>query len=188
MVRWQPDAHGRLQQAAMELYLERGFDQVTVADIAERAGLTERTFFRYFDDKREVLFAGSSALQERLLASVAAAPADLAPLDVLALAFDDVATGFFGESLPHSRARQSVIDSHSGLQERELIKMAAIASTLADGLRQRGVQEPSASLAAESAVAAFRIAFARWVSGDSGEQLAPVLHESFAALRTIAGR
>src|SRR3954447_16536396 len=102
MVRWQPDAHGRLQQAAMELYLERGFDQVTVADIAERAGLTERTFFRYFDDKREVLFAGSSALQERLLASVAPAPGALAPLDVLALAFDDVATGFFGESLPHS--------------------------------------------------------------------------------------
>src|SRR5947209_746940 len=158
MVRWQPDAHGRLQQAAMELYLERGFDQVTVADIAERAGLTEGPFFRYFTDKREVLFAGSSALQDRLVASVAAAPADLAPLDVLALAFDDVATGFFSVSLQHSRARQSVIDSHSGLQERELIKMASIATTLAGALRRRGVQEPAASLAAESAVAAFRIA------------------------------
>ena len=74
MGRWEPNARGRLEQAAMELYLERGFDQTTVAEIAERAGLTERTFFRHFADKREVLFAGAGALQELLVSAVAGAP------------------------------------------------------------------------------------------------------------------
>src|SRR6266436_5091052 len=84
MVRWEPDARGRLEQAAFALYAEHGFENTTVADIAQRAGLTERTFFRHFADKREVLFGGAAALQETLVSAVAAAPASAAPIDAVA--------------------------------------------------------------------------------------------------------
>src|ERR1700721_1862099 len=84
MGRWEPDARGRLAQAASPLYGERGFEQTTVAEIAERAGLTERTFFRHFADKREVLFAGADALRELLVDTVAKAPASAAPIDAAA--------------------------------------------------------------------------------------------------------
>src|SRR6478735_12019057 len=88
MGRWEPNARGRLEQAALELYVERGFEQTTVADIAARAGLTERTFFRHFADKREVLFSGAGALQELLVSTVAAAPDSMAPIDAVAAAIE----------------------------------------------------------------------------------------------------
>ena len=88
MGRWEPDARGRLEQAALALYGERGFEQTTVAEIAERAGLTERTFFRHFADKREVLFAGAGALQELLVSTVASAPDSAAPIDAVAAALE----------------------------------------------------------------------------------------------------
>src|SRR3954447_15095550 len=91
VARWQPDARGRLGQAAMELYAERGYEQTTVAEIAERAGLTARTFFRYFADKREVLFAGSDLLAERLVAALETAPASASPLAAVGAALDMVA-------------------------------------------------------------------------------------------------
>src|SRR5919201_1988459 len=84
MSRWEPNARGRLEQAALQLFIERGFEQTTVAEIAKRAGLTERTFFRYFADKREVLFGGAGSLQELLVSTVADAPASLAPMDAVA--------------------------------------------------------------------------------------------------------
>src|SRR5882757_4443634 len=92
MSRWQPNARGRLEQAALELYTERGFDQTTVAQIAERAGLTERTFFRRFADKREVLFAGSAQLQELLVQTVADAPATATPIDAVAAGIEAIGT------------------------------------------------------------------------------------------------
>ena len=85
MGRWEPDSRGRLQEAALALYSERGFDQTTAAQIAARAGLTERTFFRHFADKREVLFGGSALLQERIVAGVAEAPPEDGPLDAVGL-------------------------------------------------------------------------------------------------------
>src|SRR5579872_7436520 len=88
MSRWEPNARGRLEQAALELYVERGFDQTTVAQIAQRAGLTERTFFRHFTDKREVLFWGAGALQELLVSTVAGAPASAAPIDAVGAALE----------------------------------------------------------------------------------------------------
>src|ERR1700733_12926965 len=91
MGRWQPDARGRLAEAALALFGERGFDQTTVAEIAERAGLTKRTFFRYFADKREVLFLGAQGLKELFLTAVAAAPESAAPLDAVAAALDAAA-------------------------------------------------------------------------------------------------
>ena len=88
MGRWQPNARGRLEQAALELYVERGFEQTTVEEIARRAGLTERTFFRHFADKREVLFAGAASLQDLLVRSVASAPDAATPIDARTTARD----------------------------------------------------------------------------------------------------
>jgi AcrR family transcriptional regulator len=165
--RWAEDANGRLRAAAMQLYVERGFDDTTVADIAAKAGVTARTFFRHFADKREVLFAGSSELQEALVAALEKAPSDATPMQAVAAAVE-AAGDFLGQNREHSRQRQAIINSHADLLERELIKMARMAGALADALRRRGVPEPDATLAAEAGLVAFRVAFARWVGPDDG--------------------
>src|SRR5258707_4907397 len=119
MSRWQPDARGRLERAAMDLYTERGYDQTTVAEIAERAGLTERTFFRYFADKREVLFWGAGRLQELLVDAVASAPASAPPIDAVAAALE-AAGALLQERRETARQRQTVIAANAELREREL--------------------------------------------------------------------
>jgi AcrR family transcriptional regulator len=183
MGRWQPGARGRLQQAAMELYRERGFDQTTVAEIAARAGLTERTFFRYFVDKREVLFAGSNVLQDTLVAALADAPEAAAPIDQVLAALE--AAGDFFDNRDFSRHRQAVIDAHPDLQERELIKLASLAAALAEALRRRGVHEPDASLTAEAGIAVFKIAFGRWINDTGERDFTDLIHESLAALKAV---
>ena len=146
----------------MQLYLERGFEQTTVAEIAQRAGLTARTFFRYFADKREVLFAGSAALQAELVRALEAAPAGAPAIEAVSAALDAAAEAL-GKRRDWSRQRQSVIDANAELRERELIKLATLSAALADGLRRRGVVEPDATLAAESGIVVLRVAFERWV-------------------------
>jgi AcrR family transcriptional regulator len=184
MGRWEPNASGRLRQAAMELYVERGFEQTTVADIAERAGLTARTFFRYFADKREVLFGGSGALQEHLVSAVDGAPDSASPMEAVATALD-AAAAVLGERRDYARQRQSVIAATAELRERELIKMASLAAAIADGLRRRGVADPDASLAAEAGVAVFRVAFERWVSAPDDRELSAIMRESLAQLKAL---
>jgi AcrR family transcriptional regulator len=168
MGRWAPDARGRLERAALELYGEHGFDSTTVAEIAERAGLTERTFFRHFADKREVLFFGSAALQAFLVNEVEKAPAAAAPIETITAALDAAAVAFFEERGDFARLRQAIIAANAELQERELIKLAVLAAALADALRRRGVTDPAASLAAEAGIAIFSVAFAAW-AGVTGE-------------------
>ena len=184
MGRWEPNGPARLRQAAMELYGERGFDRTTVAEIAERAGLTERTFFRHFADKREVLFAGSERLQEQLAATVAGAPAGTGPADAVAAAFAAVAADYF-PPVTDSRQRQAVIDANPALQERELAKLDKVAAVLAEALRGRGVTDPAAALAAESGTAAFKVAFARWVADPADGDLAAHLRQAFGELRKV---
>jgi AcrR family transcriptional regulator len=151
----------------MELYAERGFEQTTVAEIAARAGLTERTFFRHFADKREVLFNGGTMLADRLVADVVAAEPTVAPLDAVASALAALGDDFFsGDIRPHSRQRQAIIDAHPDLQERELIKMATLSGALAGALRQRGVPDPAAAITAEAGIVIFRVAFERWIAED----------------------
>ncbi|MBV9684103.1 MAG: TetR family transcriptional regulator, partial [Solirubrobacterales bacterium] len=164
MGRWEPDAGGRLAQAALALYGENGFENTTVAEIAERAGLTERTFFRHFADKREVLFAGGSALQELIVSVVADAPDSQAPIDAAAAGLEAAGEQFFvQERRDFSRQRQAVIASNPELQERELTKLASLSTAIAEALRRRGVDDPAATLAAEVAIAVFRTAFERWI-------------------------
>lgn len=184
MGRWEPNARGRLEQAALALYSERGYAQTTVAEIAERAGLSERTFFRYFVDKREVLFWGAGTLAELMVDAVAAAPGDAPPLDAVAAALD-AAAGVLAERREFARRRQAIIAANAELQERELIKLAAIAAALAGTLRERGVGEPAASLAAEAGIAVFRVAFERWIAEGEDQDLARVIQDALGELRAV---
>jgi AcrR family transcriptional regulator len=170
----------------MELYAERGYDQTTVAEIAERAGLTERTFFRHFADKREVLFGGSAELQDLLVDEITAAPEDATPIDIVTAAL--VAAGrVLQERREFAVQRQAVIAANTELQERELIKLAALAAAIADALRQHGVTDPAASLTAEAGIAVFKIAFARWVNSSDQPALPQVIRDCFAELSAVTG-
>lgn len=184
MSRWEPDARGRLEQAALALYGERGFEQTTVAEIAKRAGLTERTFFRYFADKREVLFAGAGTLQDLLVSTLASTPDSAAPIDAVAAALE-AAGALLQERREYSRQRQAVIAANAELRERELIKLASLAAALAGTLRQRGVADPAASLAAEAGIAVFRIAFERWINETSQADLPQLIRESLDELKAV---
>jgi AcrR family transcriptional regulator len=181
MVRWEPGAKERLQAAALELFAAQGFEQTTAAEIAQSVGLTERTFFRLFSDKREVLFHGQQQFLQAFLDGADAAAPDASPLKVIASALHAAALFFPDERRPYSRLRQSVIDQNPALQERELHKLAGLATTVAEALRARGIGEPAATLAAESGATVFGIAFAQWIRAGETRSLADiaadVLHE-----------
>jgi AcrR family transcriptional regulator len=185
MGRWEPNARGRLVQAAFALYGERGFEQTTVAEIAERAGLTERTFFRHFADKREVLFAGADALRELLVTTVAHAPKSLAPIDAAAAGLE-AAGALIQEGQGLAQQRQAIIAASAELQERELIKLASLASALAEALRARGVKDPAASLTAEAGIAVFKVAFERWVEEPGQRDLPRFIAASLEELKAVA--
>ena len=161
MSRWEPNAPGRLQQAAFDLYTERGYDRTTVAEIAMRAGLTERTFFRHFADKREVLFEGVDRFRAAIIEPVDAAPASATTLEAVTAGIEAAGTVF--PALELVRRRQALLLANPELQERELIKLAALATALNEALLRRGVPDTAAELAAETGVAVLRIALTRWI-------------------------
>jgi AcrR family transcriptional regulator len=187
MARWQPDSAGRLEEAALALFVEHGFDAVTVAEIAAAAGLTERTFFRYFADKREVLFGGSPVLTERMVQAVAAAPADAAPMAAIAEGLEAAGELLDGRR-QHAQQRYRVIAASPELRERELIKMASVASAMAAALRERGVAPVTASLAAEAGAAVFGVAFQQWITGDGREPLTAVIRSCLTELADATAR
>jgi AcrR family transcriptional regulator len=184
MARWEPDSRRRLHEAAFALYAERGFDSTTVAEIASRAGLTERTFFRHFADKREVLFAGSEAFQQAMVSAVAGAPESAAPLDAVAAGLEAAAAQIPGREL--ARQRQAIIAANPELQERELIKFASLSDALTNTLRDRGLGDTAASLLADAGLAVFRVAFERWTDADADERDLPALiQDSLAELKDV---
>lgn len=185
MVRWEPGAGERLRDAAMELFVERGYEETTVAEIAARAGVTERTFFRHFSDKREVLFAGGEALGEVIAEAAADAEPSLQPL---AAALEGIRAGAAAlePRRAFARRRAALIAANPELRERELIKLATYADALAAALRSRGVGDTAAALAAELAVAVFRIAFERWAAGDGCGPLADGVGTALEDLRQLA--
>lgn len=166
----------------MELYAEQGFEQTTVAEIAARAGLTERTFFRHYADKREVLFYGTEMMQHLLVEAVAAAPASATAMDAVGAAFQ-AAGAMLQENPERVRLRDSIVSANAELRERELIKLAALAAAVAGALRDRGIPELTASLAAETGVALYRVTFARWIGDPAQRDLPELLRESMAELR-----
>ncbi|MCD0445410.1 TetR/AcrR family transcriptional regulator [Glycomyces sp. A-F 0318] len=187
MSRWEPNARGRLEAAAMELFAERGFEQTTVAEIAGRAGLTERTFYRHFADKREVLFPDANPLGAFFAEAIADAPDAAVPLDVVAAVLD-AAADYFADRRDFSRRRQAVVAANAELQERELVKLATLTAVLAEGLRGRGIGEPAASLAAEAGTAVFKVALVRWAAEAEERHLREVMREALEAFRAVAAR
>ena len=185
MGRWQPDARERLQLAALALYGERGYDETTVAEIAARAGLTKRTFFRYFPDKREVLFWGSELLEQQMVAAIEAAPASASALGMIGAALDAAAVRF-EEVREFAGPRHRVIASSRELRERELIKAASLAAAMARALRARGLDETAASLAALTGTTVMHVAFEQWVDDPGRRPFQQIASEALARLRAIA--
>ncbi|MEL7976333.1 helix-turn-helix domain-containing protein [Isoptericola sp. F-RaC21] len=185
MARWEPDARGRMTRAALDLYAEQGFEQTTTAQIAERAGVTERTYFRHFADKREVLFDGSHRLEERVVDAVVAAPVDAAPLAVVGEAFATVAASL-EERREFAARRAAVVAATPRLRERELLKLAALRDAAAAALRARGVPEPDASMVAEAGLGAFRIGFDAWIASGQARPVTDEVRAALAALRDQA--
>jgi AcrR family transcriptional regulator len=186
MGRWQPNARGRLRQAAFELYGEQGFDQTTVAQIAARAGLTERTFYRHFADKREVVFSGEvhRVLVSTLAGAAASATAMQAVTDAL-----DAAGAVLDERRDMTRRRQAVIAANPSLQQREQIKYATLAVDMTQALCERGVDPVSARLAADAGVAVFRAAFERWIDEDEDRDFGPLVRDTLDRLGdVVSGR
>ena len=188
MARWEPGTPERLQQAALELFATRGYEQTTATEIAQSVGLTERTFFRHFSDKREVLFSGQDVFVEAFLDGVDTAPPGASPIEIVASALRSAAALFPDERRPHSRTRQSVIEQNPALQERERHKLASLATTLANALRGRGVDDLAATLAAESGVTVFGIAFTQWLREGEQRSLADISADVLRELRTLTGK
>jgi AcrR family transcriptional regulator len=189
MARWEPDAWQRLERAALDLFLERGYDNTTVTDIAERAGLTKSTFFRHFPDKREVLFSGEDRLLKLFNEAIAAAPASATPLQAIAAALAAADAVFIPERHPLAAQRREVVGKNSELLERQALKRERSAEAMANALRDRGIPDPDATVAAQLGVLAFRHAFARWADpanwlsyAEHAKQCLDELHAASASL------
>jgi AcrR family transcriptional regulator len=185
MPRWEGDAAGRLERAALELFDERGFDRTTVAEIARRAGLNERSFYRYFADKREVLFSGGNELERHLTKALREAPAAEGPLDALLAALAGAQEVFRPKALLLIRER--VINANPQLRERELIKMDNIYAALVSGLAERGADPTTARLATDMAMSVWRVAAERMRHTDDTTFAAEVRDVARQLRRIAAG-
>ncbi|MFJ9179316.1 TetR/AcrR family transcriptional regulator [Streptomyces sp. NPDC102360] len=165
MARWDAGAPERLRQAALDLFGEHGYDAVTVTQIAERAGLTRRTFHRYFPDKREILFAGSERLPPAVTEAVLAAAPGLPPLRAALSALREVGTEV-SATVTDSGRRRAIIQSSAELLERERSKSAEVTASLQSALEQRGAGPAEAHLAARVASIVSEEAFGRWAHGE----------------------
>jgi AcrR family transcriptional regulator len=183
MARWEPNARERLVVAAIDLFDEQGYDNTTVTQIAERAGLTKATFFRHFPDKREVLFAGQEVHSQLLADGVTAAPDSATPFEAVAAALDALTTSFTAEQRAFGPRLLTVIADNPELQERATFKRAALGAALTSALSKRGVPDLTASLAAELGVRAFHRAFERWVDPASRETLPDLARQALDELR-----
>lgn len=162
MARWQPNASERLAVAALDLFAERGYENTTVIDIAERAGLTKSTFFRHFQDKREVLFGGDT-MTALLVEAIAAAPVTATPLEVVAHVLETIGREVFTPARREFTVRrQAVIAANPELREREALKGLRLTASMTDALRRRGVPDLTSRVAAELGALTVKIAYERW--------------------------
>ncbi|GGR02986.1 TetR family transcriptional regulator [Deinococcus ruber] len=173
-----------MEQAALALYSERGFEQTTVADIAQRAGLAERTYFRHFTDKREVLFGGAGILQTVLEREVANAPTSAPPIETVAAALERIEI-FSPEWRETSRQRQQIIAANPELQERELLKLASLSAALTRVLKSRGVPETAAVFAADAGMTMFKVAFERWTAPANQQTFPQLIRTALEEFRVV---
>jgi len=188
MPRWEPDGVGRLQAAAFELFAEQGFERTTVAEIAQRAGLTQRTFFNHFADKREVLFGLGSEFQQEIVREIAACADTLPPLDAVVRALQAAADTMFEERRAAVTRRHEIIDANPELQERELSKRAALTDAIAAALHARGLDPETALLTASAGMLVQQTAIQRWTQPAESRPLRELLSDALHSLRTIAAQ
>ncbi len=184
MGRWEPDALGRLRAAALDLFTERGYEQTTVADIAERAGLTSRTFFRYFPDKREVLFQGAEGLEGAMTEALKKVDSASPALEAVSAAVYAVGS-YMGDIRDFARLRRNVIQTNAELRERELTKLSKLSGALAEALIRRGSNPIEAQLAAETGLVVFRISFELWIAEGELRSFRDIAHELFLQMSLL---
>jgi AcrR family transcriptional regulator len=185
MARWQPGARERLVVAAVDLFTEHGYDATTVAQIAERAGVTNSTFFRHFPDKREILVAGQESLCRLLAEGIAEAPADASPLEAVAAGLERASSMMGPENRELGPRLKAAVAASTELQERDALKSVGLAAAMTAALVRRGVPEPAAHLAGELGVLAFKRGYAEWSEGDrdADDRLAPYAVAALQDLR-----
>jgi AcrR family transcriptional regulator len=186
MARWQPNPAQRLVVAALELFEERGYENTTVIEIAERAELTKSTFFRHFSDKREVLFGGDR-MAELLGKGIAAAPATATPLEAVAHAMDAVGQeAFTPDRREFTARRRAVIAANPELREREALKAHGLMAATIDALRRRGVSDLTSRVAAELGALAMTIAYERWCDTADGDEFGDVARQALSEVRAAS--
>lgn len=188
MPRWKPDAVERLQAAALELFDEQGFERTTVAEIAQRAGLTQRTFFNHFVDKREVLFGLSSELQQEIVREIATHGDTLSPLDAVMRALEVAAGTTFEDRRAAVTRRHAIVAANPELQERELSKNAVLTEAIAAALHARGCDPETALFAAGAAMLAQQAAFQKWTQPGETRTLRDLLSDAVHSLRTTVSQ
>jgi AcrR family transcriptional regulator len=184
MSRWQPGVRERLVVAAVDLFTEQGYDATTVAQIAERAGVTRSTFFRHFSDKREVLVAGQETLSRLLAEGIAEAPAGASPLEAVAAGLERASSEMGPVNRELGPRLKAAVAASTELQERDALKSVGLASAMTAALVARGVPDPTAHLAGELGVLAFKRGFARWSEGDHDDGKGLAYH-ALAALEDL---
>jgi AcrR family transcriptional regulator len=184
--RWQPDASDRLKRAAFELFVEVGFAETTVPQITARAGLTTRTFFRYFPDKRDVLFAEEADLPGIIAKLMTDLPASHNEMTVVARGLDIIAAEQLNGALDYLRMRRSIISTDEGLRERELRRQSVLLEAIHRGFLDRGVTEPGATVASHLAVTVFSVSVERWLDEGDEKPLTEILHETLASVQAVA--
>jgi AcrR family transcriptional regulator len=184
--RWEPDARGRLERAALELFAEHGFVETTVPQITERAGLTTRTFFRHFTDKREVLFAAEEGIRAQLVELIREAPAGLSPIGLLTHCLERASAELFESRFDDVRRWRSVVDADESLRERALRKQQLTIEAAEEALRERGLDDSMSTLVARLAVDLQERAVGRWVAQRSERrELVTFVHEDIEGLRRL---
>jgi AcrR family transcriptional regulator len=184
MARWEPGARERLVFAAVDLFTEQGYDATTVTEIAERAGVTKSTFFRYFPDKRDILVAGQQTLSDLLTEGIAAAPVGASPLEAVASGLERVSREMGPMNRELAPRMSAAVAANAELQERDALKRVGLATAMTAALVERGVPEAAAHLASEMGVLAFKQGFAEWIDGDRGDEHA-LAHFTVAALNEL---
>jgi AcrR family transcriptional regulator len=184
MARWQPGATQRLVAAAVDLFTEQGYDATTVAQIAERAGVTKSTFFRHFSDKRELLVAGQETLSRLLADGITEAPADASPLEAVAAGLERAAGAMGPANRELGPRLKAAVAASTELQERDALKNVGLAAAMTAALAARGVPDPTAHLAGELGVLAFKRGYTQWSEGDR-DDASGLAHHALAALEDL---
>ena len=181
MARWEPGVRERLVVAAVDLFTEQGYDTTTVAQIAERAGTTKSTFFRYFPDKREILVAGQETLSRLLADGIAQAPVGASPLEAVAAGLERVSSAMGPMNRELGPRMTAAVAASTELQERDALKSVGLAAAMTAALVARGVPDSTAHLAGELGVLAFKRGYSEWSKSDR-EAASELAHYTLAAL------